>query len=702
MIDPDTHRQILQELRSVFEQYLHVYFQKRDLDGIKQMLHPDMTGIGTAEDENAFDFQTVMQLFERDITQAPCPFAVNIHTLHTDVLNASTGMINAVLSLSSNANNTLVALLNVRLSILFVRDDAKWQIRHIHFSEPAAHTPMGKSYPERHLAEYNEILEQIVLDRTLQIQEKNEALERSLAEKKNIEQSLWEAEETFSSIVKSSPMGIYLYQVTEDGRLIFLGANPAAERMVQVDHSTLIGKSIEEAFPSLADTEIPMRFTRAALHAEGWCSEQIIYQSPGAAGIYEVYAFGIGQKKAAVMFNEISERKKAEEEKLKLREQLNQKQKMESIGRLAGGVAHDFNNMLGVIMGHAEIAIESIPESSTIYEDLVNIRQAAAHSADLTHQLLAFARRQTALPLVQDINQTVSGMRKMLSRLIGESIELIWKPAPFPIYINMDTGQVDQILANLCVNARDAITSSAGRITIKTDSIDLNKTLHGSHCEVPAGSYALLIVEDNGCGMPADISENIFEPFFTTKGAGEGTGLGLATVFGIVSQNDGYISVDSEPGSGTAFTIFLPRLQQGMPSQKPEVSLSVTKGNETILVAEDNEAILKMTTIMLSRHGYNVIPTASPEEALQMAQKEKDNIHLLLTDVVMPCMNGRELAEKILEINPDVKILFMSGYPEDIVAKHGAIENGLAFISKPFTADNIIGKIRNILDATLL
>ena len=700
MLAPDTQMQIQQELQSAFNLYLHTYFQERDLEGIKQILHPEMTGIGTAGDENAFDSPTVIQLYERDIAQAPHPFQVHVHTLHTDVIDASTGMINAVLSLSSGVNDVLMALLNVRLSILFTRIDNTWLIRHIHFSEPAADTPAGKSYPERHLAAYSGLLEQIVMDKTMQIQEKNEALERELAQRINIEKTLWEAEQTFSSIVTSSPMGIYIYRATDDGQLIFQGANPAADAMVKVDHCQLIGIPIEQAFPPLVETEIPMRITRAARDAESWSSEQVIYESEEAAGIYEIYVFGIGNNKAAVMFNEISARKKAEAERLKLQKQLNQTQKMESIGRLAGGVAHDFNNMLGVIMGHAEIAIEATHESSTIYEDLKNIREAAAHSADLTRQLLAFARKQTALPMVLDINVTVAGMLKMLARLIGENTDLVWEPATEPVYVNIDPGQVDQILANLCVNARDALNaSSSGRITIKTGTTDISKSISGSHSEIPVGSYAVLMVEDNGCGIPKNVLQNIFEPFFTTKGDGEGTGLGLATVFGIISQNHGYVSVDSEPGYGTVFSIFLPRLEQATPSQQKVSFAKEKKGQETILITEDNDAILKMTALMLSRYGYRVIPASSPRDALQVAEQEKDRIHLLLTDVVMPFMNGRELANKILEINPQIKILYMSGYPEDIVAKHGAVEDGLDFISKPFTADTITSKIREILDS---
>jgi len=697
MTTEDTQEQIKNELKSVFNQYLQAYFQERDLAKIRAMLHPEMTGIGTAADENAIDLDSALQLFERDIAQAPQPFSVTIHALHADVIDTSTGLIYAVLSASSGSNEILWALINVRLSILLIRRDGKWLIRHLHFSEPSADTDTGKSYPASKLAAYNEILARMVQEKTLQLREQSEALKRELDERSNIEKTLREAEETFSSIITSSPMGIYLYEVAADGRLILRGANPAADRMVRVDHSTLLGKPIEDAFPALANTEIPTRFTEAALHSKSWFAEQVVYQSAEITGIFEVYAFGIGHKKAAVMFTEISERKKAEAERLKLHEQLNQTQKMESIGRLAGGVAHDFNNMLGVIMGHAEMALEQTTTSATVYEDLLSIKEAASHSSDLTRQLLAFARKQTVYPRVLDINATVAGMLKMLSRLIGESIVLTWEPSASPVYVKMDPGQIDQILANLCVNARDAMTS-AGKICIRTDSADVQKTLSGSHGDIPAGRYALLIVEDNGCGIETGIIKDIFDPFFTTKATGKNTKLKLSTVFGIVSQNHGYISVDTKPGYGTVFTLFLPRVTQAEETQELALPQTRQEGNETILVAEDNTAILKITTAILRKHGYRVIPASTPMEAIRAAEAETNGIDLLLSDIVMPVMNGRELAERILRIHPSIKTLYMSGYPEDIVAKHGTIENGIHFISKPFSIDAIIAKIRQILD----
>ncbi|NTW87964.1 MAG: PAS domain S-box protein [Desulfobulbaceae bacterium] len=396
---------------------------------------------------------------------------------------------------------------------------------------------------------------------------------------------------------------------------------------------------------------------------------------------------------------DITARKQAETEREKLQAQLNQAQKMESVGRLAGGVAHDFNNMLGVILGRVELVLEGLEEGSRLRVDLEEIRSAAKRSADLTRQLLTFARKQIIAPKQLDLNDTVERMLSMLRRLIGEDIHLTWKPA-VPLWpVKMDPSQIDQILANLCVNARDAI-AGVGRLTIETGRQTFDEAYCRDHAGVIPGDFALLAVSDNGCGMDKKTLDNLFEPFFTTKEVGKGTGLGLATVYGIVKQNNGFINVYSEPDLGSTFKIYLPRQAAddetaiGIPERKTSPG-----GDETILLVEDEPMILDMTTIMLERMGYTVLAAPGPGEAILLAGEHTGHIDLLMTDVVMPEMNGRDLAEKITALYPGIKLLFMSGYTADIIAHQGVLDDGVAFIQKPFSKAHIAVKLRGALDS---
>ncbi len=392
-------------------------------------------------------------------------------------------------------------------------------------------------------------------------------------------------------------------------------------------------------------------------------------------------------------------RKQAEEEKIKLQDQLNQSQKIESVGRLAGGVAHDFNNMLGVILGHAELALGHIGTEHAIYNDLQEIRRAAQRSADLTRQLLAFARKQTISPVALDLNHTISSMLKLLRRLIGEDIELVWKPGTGLWPVKMDPSQIDQILANLCVNARDAI-SGLGRMIIETANVTFDAKYCSEHSGIVIGDFVMLAVSDDGCGMSREVQENLFEPFFTTKELGKGTGLGLATVFGAVKQNNGFINVYSEPGMGTIFKIYLPRYWgKSLFAKNPPID-EVPRGHgEKILVVEDEKAFLKMTVAMLEKQGYSVIPVNSPSEALQLAKEPGTGIRLLITDVVMPQMNGRELADKLKKDNPNLAVLFTSGYTADVIAHHGVLDEGVDFLQKPFSSTTLATKIHRMLNS---
>jgi PAS domain S-box-containing protein len=395
---------------------------------------------------------------------------------------------------------------------------------------------------------------------------------------------------------------------------------------------------------------------------------------------------------------DITERKHAEDEREKLQAQLTQAQKMESVGRLAGGVAHDFNNMLGVIFGHTEMALDDADPAAPLYASLQAIQDAAERSAALTRQLLAFARKQTVAPKVIDINKTVAGMLNMLRRLIGEDIDLLWCPGEDLPSVKIDPAQIDQLLANLCVNARDAI-EGVGKITIETDRKTFDAAYCADHIGFLPGEYLLLTVSDDGCGMDQVVLNQIFEPFFTTKEQGKGTGLGLASVFGMVKQNNGYINVYSEPGQGTTFKIYLPAFasKSAWVAEK-EQELSTEHGHETVLLVEDEPAILKMTTMMLIRLGYTVVAAATPGEAIRLALEYRGQIDLLMTDVVMPEMNGRELAGNLLSHYPDLKRLFMSGYTADVIAHHGVLDEGVHFIQKPFSMKDLGGKLRETLE----
>ena len=380
-----------------------------------------------------------------------------------------------------------------------------------------------------------------------------------------------------------------------------------------------------------------------------------------------------------------------------LEAQLHQAQKMEAVGRLAGGVAHDFNNMLAVITGHADLALERTAPDSPLHADLLEIQEAAQRSADLTRQLLAFARKQTIAPQVLDLNHTIAGMLKMLRRLIGEDIDLRWKPAA-PLWpVRMDPAQLDQILANLVVNARDAI-AGVGKITIETSQTEFDEAYCETHAGFIPGSYVLLAVSDNGCGMDQEVLAQLFDPFFTTKPQGQGTGLGLATVYGIVKQNHGFINVYSEPGQGTSFKIYLPRhATDPVSTRRIPAPAAAPTGSEIVLLVEDEEALLKLSARLLERLGYTVLAAGGPTQALELAAAHGGPIDLLLTDVIMPEMSGRDLWQRLSALRPGLKCLFMSGYTANVIAHHGVLDDGVHFLQKPFSREALATKVREAL-----
>ena len=407
--------------------------------------------------------------------------------------------------------------------------------------------------------------------------------------------------------------------------------------------------------------------------------------------------FAIGSEHYANVSVDISERKKADEEKTRMENQLHQSQKLESIGHLAGGIAHDFNNMLSVINGYSEIVLSKMNASDPNYSRVQEIDKAGKRSADLTRQLLTFARKQTIAPKVLDMNVSVAGILNMLQRLIGENIELLWNPVANLWNVKMDPSQIDQILANLIVNTRDAISGN-GKVIIETDNAEVDETFCKGHLDFVPGKYVVLSVSDNGCGMSREILEHIFEPFYTTKEVGKGTGLGLATVFGIVKQNNGFIDVYSEPGKGTTLKIYLPRHESENVGQedKHEKTKRIT-GIETVLLVEDETAMLQFVKSQLEELGYTVLTTDRPIKAIKIAGEYKGDIHLLMTDVVMPEMSGRDLKEKINQIRSGIKCLFMSGYSKNIMSHNGVLDEGIHFLQKPFTIEALSVKVREAL-----
>ena len=381
-----------------------------------------------------------------------------------------------------------------------------------------------------------------------------------------------------------------------------------------------------------------------------------------------------------------------------LEEQFRQSQKMEAVGQLAGGIAHDFNNLLTAILGNTQLLLRDLPPGDAKRGDVEEIRKASERAASLTRQLLAYSRRQMLQPEVLDLNVVVAEMDRMLRRLIGEHITLVTVLAPDLGRVRADPNQIEQVIVNLAVNARDAMPDG-GHLTIETANVELDESFAQAHLGSVAGAYALLAVTDTGTGMDVTVRAHLFEPFFTTKEVGKGTGLGLATVYGIVKQSGGYISVYSEPGHGSSFKIYLPRTVAPAESAGSAQKGGPTQGTETVLVVEDEPAVLSLSQRALEAQGYVVLAAADPPAALRVVERHGGTIHLLLTDVVMPTMSGAELAERLLSQRPGIRVLYMSGYPGDAAVQHGALPSGSAFLQKPFSPDGLARKVRDVLDA---
>ena len=395
---------------------------------------------------------------------------------------------------------------------------------------------------------------------------------------------------------------------------------------------------------------------------------------------------------------DITDRIRAEEDMAALESQFQQAQKMESVGRLAGGVAHDFNNLLTGITGYTEMMQSTLNTGDPMFFDLEEVRMAAERAARLTGQLLAFSRKQIINPKVVDINETVKHSQKMLKRLIEEDIDLLFVPGKDLWRTKVDPGQLDQILVNLAVNARDAMPEG-GKLTIKTANVAFDEEYCKRHARAKPDEFVMLAMSDNGCGMEKELLDNIFEPFFTTKEKGKGTGLGLSMVYGIVKQHGGFIEVKSEPGKGTSFKIYLPSVWEEADEIDGSATESDVTGMETVLVVEDNDMVRSLSKRILEKNEYNVLEAEHGGVASLKCEKYKGDIHLLLTDVVMPNMNGKDLYEQIVLSRPGIKVLYMSGYTDDAIAHRGVLDAGTAFIQKPFKTDYLLRKVREVLDA---
>jgi PAS domain S-box-containing protein len=495
----------------------------------------------------------------------------------------------------------------------------------------------------------------------------------------------------YRALVEHSPEATY---VVRDGVIVF--ANPAAVRLFGApSERALIGMNIlDRVHPDDHALALARRKQVIELNVPAPLVEMRFVALDGRIFEVEVQATAIefGGRATYAAARDISARRKLEVH-------VQQAQKLEAVGRLAGGIAHDFNNTLAVILGHAEFALLETDPTRPLHADLQAIQRAAQHSAALTRQLLTYARRQTISPRPLDVNGSVTDALRMLRPLIGESITLHWTPGPALWPVTLDPSQLDQILANLCANARDAI-DNVGTLEIATE----NRTLDTADCAaIPGalpGDYVVLTVRDDGRGMVPEVLAKAFEPFFTTKGIGEGTGLGLATVHGIVHQNHGAITVRSAPGRGTDFALYFPRSVASVePVAQDEGEPTLPAGSETILVVEDEPEVLQLTQRALRARGYTVLTASSPDRALELATAHPDRIDLLLTDVMMPVMSGPDLARALSKSRPDTRLLFMSGFSADLIARDGKLDPNTNFLGKPFTLSELASRVRLVLDA---
>ena len=536
---------------------------------------------------------------------------------------------------------------------------------------------------------------------TIELEKTNTRLKKAQTELVSTNELLRESEEKFSKAFHLSPIMIGIVSL-DQGR--FVDISNSFSTLLEYTPEDIIGHTSLDLNLWARDSDFQAVTT--TIRSGGKLLDMEIILRSRLGKLLNVLVsserVSIAHKIHIIMVGiDITEYRRAEHEKTQLENQLRQAQKMEAVGHLAGGIAHDFNNMLSVVIGNTELVMMDEQISHTIFQRHKTIHDAALRSADLVRQLLAFARKQTISPRVLDINETIAGMLNMLKKLIGENIHLDWIPCDDRGTILIDPSQVDQILANLMVNARDAI-QGVGSITIETRHQILDEAYCKGHPGFRPGVFVILAVSDDGCGMDDPTMRKIFEPFYTTKAVGRGTGLGLATVYGIVKQNDGFINVYSEPGRGTTFRIYLPLIdgEKLEPDRQIEVS-ALHKGSSTVLMVEDDPAILDIGKSILEQLGYKVLTADSPDKAIQIVLSYKGPVDLLLTDVVMPNMNGRELAMHLSQIKPGLRCLYMSGYTANVIAHHGVLDEGVLFLPKPFSVRDLADKVREAMTSPL-
>jgi PAS domain S-box-containing protein len=546
-----------------------------------------------------------------------------------------------------------------------------------------AHFQLDQTNRKLHaeLEALNRSLDQKVKDRTAE-------LEREICEKM---QAVAERERLTAAIEQA---GEAVFITDPEGTIQYV--NPAFERRTGYAREEALGKNPRMLKSGKHDLAFYQDLWRTITSGRTWEGRMVNKRKDGKLYTEDATISPVSDASGRIV-NYVAVKHDITEH-LRMAEQLQQAQKMESVGRLAGGVAHDFNNMMNVVMGFTELIVDKLPVADPIQQDLQEVMSAAKRATEITRQLLAFARKQTINPEMLDLNEIVADMLKMLRRLIGEDIDLAWQPEAGLWLVKIDPSQIDQILANLCVNARDAI-ADVGKVFVETANVALDPAFCTDHLGFIPGDYVMLAVSDNGCGMDKETSERIFEPFFTTKDVGKGTGLGLATVYGIVKQNNGFINVYSEPDKGTTFKIYLPRAAAAAAETRMESAAQIEPGRgETVLVVEDEFSILNLARIILETLGYTVLTADTAGEAMSLAERHSGEVHLLITDVVMPGMNGRDLADGIRKLRPEMKCLFMSGYTANVIAHHGVLEKGIHFLQKPFSVKSLAAKVREALD----